>query len=203
MVAVAAALRKGKGLEEAGREQGLAMKKSAPFARGATLPPPLSSSALQARAFELKAGQVEPEPFAVPSGYVFVALAEALAPARSGAEGGPGQGESGPGRGEGPAGGAGQGRPSSARGRPRRAWRRPRGDGPRPQGDRRPGGPRPAARRPWHGLRPAGRSLRAARGGAVRAGPYLRGLRGPADPGEEGGSTPPPGRARRRPSWRA
>ncbi len=80
MVAVAAALRKGKGLEEAGREQGLVMKKSAPFARGATLPPPLSSSALQARAFELKAGQVEPEPFAVPSGYVFVALAEVQPP---------------------------------------------------------------------------------------------------------------------------
>jgi peptidyl-prolyl cis-trans isomerase D len=80
MAAVASALRKGKGLEEAGREQGLAAKKSALFARGGSLPPPLSSSALQARAFELKPGQVEPEAFAVPSGYVFIALADVQSP---------------------------------------------------------------------------------------------------------------------------
>jgi peptidyl-prolyl cis-trans isomerase D len=80
MVAVATALRRGKGLEEAGREQGLAVQKSAPFARSEPGPPALSSPALAARVFELKAGQVEPEPFAVPTGYAFVALAEVQAP---------------------------------------------------------------------------------------------------------------------------
>jgi peptidyl-prolyl cis-trans isomerase D len=80
MVALAAALRRGKGLEEAGREQGLAVQKSVPFARGETGPPPLVSPALAARVFEMKAGQVDHEPFAVPTGYAFVALAEVQAP---------------------------------------------------------------------------------------------------------------------------
>ena len=80
MIAVAAALRGGKSLEEAGRQQGLTVQKSAPFARGETVPPPLSSPALAARVFELKAGQVEHEPFTVPTGYAFVALAEVQAP---------------------------------------------------------------------------------------------------------------------------
>jgi peptidyl-prolyl cis-trans isomerase D len=80
MAALAAQLRRGKGLEEAGREQGLVVKKSAAFARGETIPAPLASPALAARVFELKAGQVEPEPFPVPGGYAFVALAEVHAP---------------------------------------------------------------------------------------------------------------------------
>ena len=40
------------------------MQKSAPFARGEALPP-LDSPVLVARAFELKRGETEPEPFAV------------------------------------------------------------------------------------------------------------------------------------------
>jgi peptidyl-prolyl cis-trans isomerase D len=80
VTAVTAALRRGKGLEEAGREQGLAVKKSAAFARGDAVPAPLSSPALAARVFELKAGQVEPEPFGVGGGYAFIALAEVQPP---------------------------------------------------------------------------------------------------------------------------
>jgi peptidyl-prolyl cis-trans isomerase D len=80
MIAIAGTLRRGKGLDEAAREQGLTVQKSAPFARGETVPPPLSSPALAARVFELKPGQVEHEPFAVPTGYAFVALADVQAP---------------------------------------------------------------------------------------------------------------------------
>jgi peptidyl-prolyl cis-trans isomerase D len=80
MTAVADALRRGKGLEEAAREQGVAVKKSTAFARGETVPGPLSSPALAARVFELKPGQVEPEPFPVAGGYAFVALAEVQPP---------------------------------------------------------------------------------------------------------------------------
>jgi peptidyl-prolyl cis-trans isomerase D len=80
MAAVVAALRRGRGLEEAAREQGLPAKRSEPFARGETAPAPLSSPQLVARVFELKSGQVEPEPFSIPGGYVFVALAEVRAP---------------------------------------------------------------------------------------------------------------------------
>jgi len=81
MTAVSAALRRGRGLEEAAREQGLAVKKSEPFGRGETPPPPLSSPAVAARVFELKTGQVEPEPFTTAGGYAFVALAD-VRPAR-------------------------------------------------------------------------------------------------------------------------
>jgi len=80
MAAVAAALRRGRGLEEAAREQGLTAKKSEPFARGTTPPAPLSSPQITARVFELKQGQVEPEPFTIPTGYVFVALSEIRPP---------------------------------------------------------------------------------------------------------------------------
>jgi peptidyl-prolyl cis-trans isomerase D len=76
MAAVSASLRRGRGIEEAGREQGLVAKKSEPFARGDTAPPPLSSPVLVSRVFELKAGAAEPEPFTTPGGYVFVALAD-------------------------------------------------------------------------------------------------------------------------------
>lgn len=80
MGAVAATLRRGRGLDEAAREQGLTARKSEPFARGETAPQPLSSPQLVARVFELKTGQVEPEPFSIPSGYVFVALTDVRAP---------------------------------------------------------------------------------------------------------------------------
>jgi len=80
MIALAGALRGGKGLEEAGREQGVAVQKSAPFARGETVPPPLASPALAARVFELRPGQVDHEPIAVPTGYAFVSLSDVQAP---------------------------------------------------------------------------------------------------------------------------
>jgi peptidyl-prolyl cis-trans isomerase D len=72
---VSAALRKGRALEDAAKSQGLALSKSAPFARGET-PPPLDSPSLSARAFELKPGEVEREGFAVSRGIAFVELAE-------------------------------------------------------------------------------------------------------------------------------
>ena len=61
---MAAALARGRSLEEAGREQGLTVQKSAPLARGERRPP-LASPQLCARAFELKAGEIAQEPFAV------------------------------------------------------------------------------------------------------------------------------------------
>jgi peptidyl-prolyl cis-trans isomerase D len=72
---VAAALARGRGLDEAAREAGLTVQKSVPLARGAT-EPPLDSPALVARAFELKAGETAKEPFGVSSGQAFIALAE-------------------------------------------------------------------------------------------------------------------------------
>jgi peptidyl-prolyl cis-trans isomerase D len=72
---VAAALARGRRLEEAAREPGLSVQKSAPLARGA-VEPPLDSPAVVARAFELKAGETAPEGFAVSGGRVFIALAE-------------------------------------------------------------------------------------------------------------------------------
>jgi len=80
MIAVATALRRGRSLDEAGREQGLPVKKSAAFARSASAPPLLSSPILVARVFELKPGQVEPEPFPVSGGYAFIGLADVQAP---------------------------------------------------------------------------------------------------------------------------
>ena len=73
--ALADALSRGKSLEEAAKAQGLAVQKSAPIARGET-PPALSSPTLVARVFQMKAGEVEKEGFALPQGAVFVALAE-------------------------------------------------------------------------------------------------------------------------------
>jgi peptidyl-prolyl cis-trans isomerase D len=72
---LAAALQKGRGLEQAAKAQGLAVQKSAPLARGEALPP-LDSARLVARAFELKPGAVEPEAYAVSGGFAFVQLAE-------------------------------------------------------------------------------------------------------------------------------
>ena len=79
--ALAAALAKGQSLEAAAKAQGLAVQKSAPFARGET-PPVLQSPSLVARVFQMKAGETEKEGFALPQGAAFIALAE-IQPARA------------------------------------------------------------------------------------------------------------------------
>jgi peptidyl-prolyl cis-trans isomerase D len=78
--AMADALAKGKSLEEAAKAQGLAVKKSEPFARTDT-PPALASPALVARVFQMKKGETEKEGFALPQGAGFVSLAD-VQPAR-------------------------------------------------------------------------------------------------------------------------
>ncbi len=77
--AVAAALRNGRTLEEAAREQGLAVAKSQPAARGEVVSP-LGSPAIVARAFEMKKGDIEKEAFPVPQGFAFVSLNEIQPP---------------------------------------------------------------------------------------------------------------------------
>ena len=72
---VSAALLRGRSLEEAAKEPGLAVQKSAPLARG-SVEPPLDSAALVARAFDLKAGETAKEGFSVSGGHVFIALSE-------------------------------------------------------------------------------------------------------------------------------
>ena len=79
--ALAEALGKGQSLEEAAKAQGLAVQRSAPFAKGET-PPVLSSPVLVARVFALEPGQAEKEGFALPQGAAFVSLAE-VQPARA------------------------------------------------------------------------------------------------------------------------
>jgi len=79
--AMADALGKGRSLEEAAKAQGLAVQKSAPFARGET-PPVLASPTLVARVFEMKPGQTEKEGFALPQGAAFISLLE-VQPARA------------------------------------------------------------------------------------------------------------------------
>jgi peptidyl-prolyl cis-trans isomerase D len=78
--AMAEALGRGRSLEEAAKAQGLAVQKSAPFARGET-PPVLASPVLVARVFEMKPGQAEKEGFALPEGAAFISLLE-VQPAR-------------------------------------------------------------------------------------------------------------------------
>jgi peptidyl-prolyl cis-trans isomerase D len=73
------ALRHGKALEDVAKERGFALLKSAPLARGDTTPP-LGSAPLVSRAFELKRGEAEPEPYSVPGGYAFIALREIQPP---------------------------------------------------------------------------------------------------------------------------
>jgi peptidyl-prolyl cis-trans isomerase D len=80
-LALSDALGHGKSLEEAAKAEGLAVQKSAPFARGET-PQPLASPTLAARVFEMKKGQTEKEGFSVQQGAVFVSLAE-VQPARA------------------------------------------------------------------------------------------------------------------------
>lgn len=78
--AVSAALRGGRSLEEAGREHGLSVQKSAPMTRGEGAAP-LASPVIAARAFELKPGQVDHEPFPLPRGaWAFIALLEVQPP---------------------------------------------------------------------------------------------------------------------------
>jgi len=76
---ISEALRHGKALDDVGKERGFPVQKSAPVARGAVTPP-LSSPALVARAFELKRGETEPEPFPVAAGYAFISLQEVQPP---------------------------------------------------------------------------------------------------------------------------
>jgi peptidyl-prolyl cis-trans isomerase D len=70
---VAAALSRGRSLEQAAKEQGLAVQKSAPVARGEARPL-LDSPALVARAFTLEKGKPSAEPVTVPRGYAFVVV---------------------------------------------------------------------------------------------------------------------------------
>jgi peptidyl-prolyl cis-trans isomerase D len=76
---LSAALRRGRGLEEAGRQVGLTVQKSPPMARGESQAP-LASPVLASRVFELKPGEVDPEPFPLPRGWAFVAVAEVQPP---------------------------------------------------------------------------------------------------------------------------
>jgi peptidyl-prolyl cis-trans isomerase D len=82
---ISEALRRGKTLDDAAKEQGLAVAKSSPFARGEA-PPPLASPAVTAKAFGLALKQTAPEPFALPRGIAFISLAEIQAPRLPGLE---------------------------------------------------------------------------------------------------------------------
>lgn len=77
--AIALALRGGKTLDEAAKAQGFTVAQSAPFARSDS-PEPLASPDLVASAFALKPNEVSQEPFAVPRGYAFIALAQVKPP---------------------------------------------------------------------------------------------------------------------------
>jgi peptidyl-prolyl cis-trans isomerase D len=73
--AIAAALARGRTLEEAARGEGLAVRKSPPLAAG-EVKDPLGSPLLMARAFELRPGEVGKEAFSLPRGTAFISLAE-------------------------------------------------------------------------------------------------------------------------------
>lgn len=77
--AVAAALQKGRPLDQVATEQGLTIEKSAPFARG-DVPSGLLSPAVVARAFQLKPGESDPQGVRVRRGQVFFQVAEVQAP---------------------------------------------------------------------------------------------------------------------------
>jgi peptidyl-prolyl cis-trans isomerase D len=77
--AVATALAKGRSLDDAAKAEGLQVQKSVAFARGES-PMPLSPPVV-ARAFEMKAGETEKEPFSAGrAGFVFISLAEVQPP---------------------------------------------------------------------------------------------------------------------------
>jgi peptidyl-prolyl cis-trans isomerase D len=71
--AMAAALRDGRGLEQAAREQGLTVQKSAPLGRS-DVQPPLANPTLLAKAFELKKGESAKDPLPVANGQAFIAV---------------------------------------------------------------------------------------------------------------------------------
>jgi peptidyl-prolyl cis-trans isomerase D len=73
VMSLARALSGGEALEKAAQAAGLAVQKTAPFARGARVDP-LTADAVAAT-FELKPGETRREPFSVPKGAVFIALA--------------------------------------------------------------------------------------------------------------------------------
>jgi peptidyl-prolyl cis-trans isomerase D len=77
------ALARGRSLEDAAKQPGLALtvQKSAPLARGAA-EPPLDSPALVARAFELKVGETAKDAFDTSAGRAYIALSE-VQPARA------------------------------------------------------------------------------------------------------------------------
>jgi peptidyl-prolyl cis-trans isomerase D len=77
--AMGAALAGGMRLEDAAREQGLAVQKTEPVGR-ADVRPPLSSPVVVARAFELGKGETAQETFRVPGGFAFVAVDDVQAP---------------------------------------------------------------------------------------------------------------------------
>jgi peptidyl-prolyl cis-trans isomerase D len=77
--AIGAALADGARLEDAARDQGLAVQKTEPVGR-ADVRPPLSGPALVARAFELGKGETARETFRVPGGFAFVAVEDVQAP---------------------------------------------------------------------------------------------------------------------------
>lgn len=77
--AMAAALAQGRTLEEAAKEQGFTVAKSAPLARS-DVKPPLASPQLLARAFELKNGEVEKQPFQTGTGNAFIEVLDIQEP---------------------------------------------------------------------------------------------------------------------------
>ena len=77
--AIGAALADGARLEDAARDQGLAVQKTEPVGR-AEVKPPLSSPALVARAFELEKGETARETFRVPGGFAFLAVEDVQPP---------------------------------------------------------------------------------------------------------------------------
>jgi peptidyl-prolyl cis-trans isomerase D len=72
---ISEALRKGDGLEAAGKSQGLAVQKSGPLGRADRVPP-LDSPELLARAFTLAPGATHPEPFGTSAGWAFISVLE-------------------------------------------------------------------------------------------------------------------------------
>jgi peptidyl-prolyl cis-trans isomerase D len=73
--ALGSALQKGRTLEQAAKELGFTVQKSAPLARS-DVKPPLSSPALLARAFEMGRGELEKQPFPTSTGNAFIEVAE-------------------------------------------------------------------------------------------------------------------------------
>nr|ADC35762.1 peptidyl-prolyl [uncultured bacterium 293] len=76
---ISAALAKGESLEKAGQLYGLTVQKGAPIARGQRVPP-LDSPDLLARAFTLKRGESNPEPFGTAQGWLFIDVLDIQAP---------------------------------------------------------------------------------------------------------------------------